>query len=81
VQLPIKDFDIIKKELLVITYKERLDTQDLAKQRADMIVVALLLIDFVIKEHAISEMCKSNFAFKEGIIWAYLNKPKYLKTL
>jgi len=66
---------------LVITYKERLDTEDLANQRADMIVVALLLIDFVIKEHAISEMCKSDFALKEGIIWAYLNKPKYLKTL
>jgi len=81
VQLPIKDFDIIKQNLIAKTYLERLSTENLANQRADMIVVALLLIDFVLTTLEIKQMYKSDFALKEGIIWAYLNEPEYLKTI
>jgi len=81
VELSLNDFEIIKKDLVTKTYKERLNTKNLANQRADMIVVALLLIDFIIKNLKIKKMYKSDFALKEGIIWAYLNEPGYLESL
>lgn len=81
VQLPLKDYELIKKDLIAKTYLERLNTENLVNQRADMIVVALLLIEFVLKTLEIKQMYKSDFALKEGIIWACLNEPEYLKTL
>jgi len=81
VQLPLTDFSYLTKNLVAKTYEERLSTEDLVNDRADMIVVALLLIDFTINKLDIKEMYKSDFALKEGIIWAYLNDPEYLNTL
>lgn len=81
VQLSLSDFYHLTKNLTTKTYEERLSIEGLVKDRADMIVVALLLIDFVVKKLEIKEMYKSDFALKEGIIWAYLNEREYLNSL
>lgn len=81
IELSVDDFESIKKDLTAKTHEQRLNTKGLVNDRADMIVVALLLIDYIVKTFKIKKMYKSDFALKEGIIWAYLNKPKYLKAI
>ncbi len=55
-------------KFLTTTLEERLQMQGLPADRADMIVVALILIDYVLKIAKIEKITVSAFAMKEGML-------------
>ena len=57
-------FDRIKKS----TLEERLEMANLPNSRADMIVVAFALMQYIINKAAIETLVVSPFAMKEGIL-------------
>lgn len=64
----VADFEPLYQLLLHSTVEERLALKDIPDTRADMIVVAIILIDFIIKKAKIEDIIVSNFAMKEGIL-------------
>jgi len=79
VELPIDKFNQICEDLLLKNLEQRLSTQKLVPERADMIVVSLILIQHVLKRFNIQFLYKSDYALKEGILWAYENEQKLLR--
>lgn len=75
IELPIHLFNQIYKDLLQKNLEERLDTPNLVSQRADMIVVSLILIQHVLNRFNIQYLYKSDYALKEGALWAYHHHP------
>lgn len=49
-------------------FKERLDMPEIPDSRADLIVVALQTIHFILKEYPFRQILVSQFALKEGLI-------------
>jgi len=68
VDLPMLKFKPFFQSVLFSTQQERRERQDIPDSRADMIVVALILIDFIIKNVHINRLAVSSFAMKEGIL-------------
>ncbi len=66
-------FAKIHKRLLKSTLEERLKTKGLIPMRAEMIVIASIMIEAVLRLSSISEMVRSNFSLKEGAAWCILN--------
>jgi exopolyphosphatase/guanosine-5'-triphosphate,3'-diphosphate pyrophosphatase len=64
----VKDFFPLYLRLLRSTKKERFDLKEIPDTRADMIVVALVLIEHILKLASIKDIIVSNFAMKEGIL-------------
>lgn len=56
-------------QLLRTTYEERLQMQGMPEIRADMIVVALVLVDVVIQLANIQTIIISEYAMKEGMLY------------
>lgn len=66
--LPLEEFGPLFQSLRDTTYQERYDRADIPDSRADMLIVALILIDFIIQNVPIEELSVSSFAMKEGIL-------------
>jgi len=64
----VKDFEPLYQTLINSTEAERYAMKDVPDTRADMIVVAIILIEFMLKKVDIQEIIVSNFAMKEGIL-------------
>ena len=64
----VKDFAPLYQTLIKSTKVQRYAMQEVPDTRADMIVVAIILIGFILKEADIQEIIVSNFAMKEGIL-------------
>ncbi len=64
----VKDFAPLYLTLLQSTEAERYAMKEVPDTRADMIVVAIILIEFILKKVGIEELIVSNFALKEGIL-------------
>ncbi len=71
IQLPIHQFNEIYNDLINKDLQQRLETPNLVAQRADMIVVSLILIQYVLDKFNIEFLYKSDYALKEGVLWAY----------
>lgn len=54
--------------LVASTTKDRLDMEGIPSERADLIVVAMLLIDYTLKIAGIKKITVSDYAMKEGIL-------------
>ena len=52
---------------------ERLAMDDLPKSRADMVVVAFLIIDFLENKHRFDHLYFSRYAMKEGMLYELMN--------
>ncbi len=63
-----KDFFPLYQMLLKSTKEERFGMKDVPDTRADMIVVAVILIDFILRKTQIEDIIVSNFALKEGVL-------------
>jgi len=63
-----KDFQPLYQTLLKSTKEERFRMKEVPDTRADMIVVAVILIDFILRKTRIEEIIVSNFALKEGVL-------------
>jgi len=66
--IPIPSYGHFSKKIIHTTFSERLALQRLPDSRADLIVVALVLIDFIIETTNVSTIITSAYAMKEGIL-------------
>lgn len=63
-----KDFYPIYKKIVHATLKERLNIEKLPAKRAELIVVALILIHYVLEQIEITDIIVSMYAMKEGML-------------
>ncbi len=66
--LPLEAFYRMYHEILPMNHAERLALPGMIEMRADMIVVALILIDFVIQSYQLDRIRVSAYALKEGML-------------
>lgn len=71
--IDVKNFHPIYRKILAMNMEERRAKDSIPLTRADMIVVALILIDFIIKKAKIEKILVSAYAMKEGILWEMKN--------
>ena len=64
----ISEYKSVHSQLLKSTYKERLKIPGLLRMRADMIVLATLLLTFVLRSTKIKALYLSKYALKEGVL-------------
>lgn len=64
----------IAEKMVNSTLKQRLDTPGMIAMRADMIVMASLLTNFILKNLEIKRMKLSHYALKEGVIHSVTEK-------
>ena len=50
---------------------ERLNTKGIVTMRADMIVLSVIFINFILREFDIKKMIRSKYALKEGAMHYY----------
>lgn len=70
--VPLDNFPPLYQQLVNATTAERFAMQEVPDTRADMIVVAVVLIDFILRKVPIDTLLVSNFAMKEGILAEFL---------
>jgi len=68
-QFKLSEYELVHEELLHTTYKERLQIPGLITMRADMIVLATLLLTFVLQSTKIKSLYLSKYALKEGVMF------------
>jgi len=66
--LPITEFYRIYTAILSGNHEERMLIPGMIELRADMIVVAVCLIDYVLKTYGINKIQVSSYALKEGVL-------------
>lgn len=76
-KIKISDYQEITNGIIGCTYQERLELNYLPDQRAQHIVVALLLINFVLSKLPTSQIIVSDFAMKEGMLTEMIRKYKF----
>ncbi len=69
----VENFHPIYQKILKMNMDERRAEESIPLTRADMIVVALILIDFILKKVDIKKILVSAYAMKEGILWEMRN--------
>ena len=67
-------FEPMREELTNKTLEERIDTPGLPAFRAEMIVVAMALIDWILGKHEFNNIRISKYALKEGILYSMIKK-------
>jgi len=67
-QIPAGLFRPFYEQLLKTTLEERLTMSKIPPKRVDLIIVALILIDFIIQQAHIDEIIVSSYAMKEGML-------------
>ena len=67
-QFNLKEYKTLHKELVKSTFKERLRMKGMLRMRADMIVVASLLLTFALSKTVIRKLHLSTYALKEGLL-------------
>lgn len=66
--LPIEEFYRIYSLILNGNHQERMDIPGMIALRVDMIVVAVCIIDYVLRSHGINQIQVSSYALKEGVL-------------
>lgn len=72
-------------EVIQANLEERIAMESVPNSRAKLIVVALILVDFILKKYEIEQLIVSSFAMKEGMIQQikkeyFENEPKDEET-
>jgi exopolyphosphatase/guanosine-5'-triphosphate,3'-diphosphate pyrophosphatase len=62
------EYDLISKKIIGSTLQERYQMPYLINMRADMMVISIMLIDYVLKEINLNVFKTSTFSLKEGVI-------------
>jgi len=71
--IPIIFFNELHQKLVRSSYKERLKMNKMAIHRVDTIVIAVIFINFILRELGIEELWQCSFALKEGSIYQIIN--------
>lgn len=72
--LSLEDFQILYKEIIHKNRTERLAIPGMLEMRVDMIVVAVCLIQFILRNNDFNGIQVSTYALKEGVLEAIINK-------
>jgi exopolyphosphatase/guanosine-5'-triphosphate,3'-diphosphate pyrophosphatase len=72
--MPMSAYKQIHQQFINKNLEERLKIEGMTAQRAEMIVVASCLIDFVVNRLAIKQMRVSAASLKEGVLWEWASK-------
>ncbi len=73
--LPLPDFRQLGRDLLAHDRAARLAMPGMIAMRADMIVVAVCLIRFLLDRYDLPELRTSRYALKEGLLYRALGQP------
>ena len=69
------DYNQIQRVISEANLAERLKMEGLIPMRADMIVIAVVVINFILNRLIIHDLRLSNFALKEGLLQSLVTKP------
>ena len=69
------DYNGIQRMLTESTLEQRLQMEGLVPMRADMIVIAVVIINYLLNRLIIHDLRLSNYALKEGLINTLITKP------
>ncbi|MFC2104684.1 phosphatase [Bacteroidota bacterium] len=69
----LKDYALLHEDLLKSTLEERYKMEGLEPVRVEMIVLASIFVNFIIKKFKIESLTQSAFAIKEGMVDKILN--------
>lgn len=72
----LEQFDTFYQYILNTTQAERYAMPEIPDERADMIVVALILVDLILRRANIEELTVSYYAMKEGMMYELLKKSR-----
>lgn len=72
--IEVENFYPLYKNIAKMNLEERHAAEGIPSSRADMIVVAMILIDFIIRKAGIKKIMVSAYAMKEGILWEMINE-------
>ena len=72
--LPMEGYQQLSAQLMASTHAERAAMKDLIPLRVDMIVIAALLTDYVLKTFAIPELRLSTYDLKMGVLQTLLQE-------
>ncbi len=71
--IPVASFEELHRKLLASTAEQRLKMKSIDPHRVDLIVLASIFINFVIREMRLTQLQQCSFALKEGVIYQILN--------
>jgi len=74
----VSNFHVLFKKLITTTLEERLAMDDIPNTRAEMIIVALVLIQFILLHSSITTISVSAYAMKEGMLQELIQENKFL---
>jgi len=70
------DYNEIQRLIYGSTLEERLNMKGLTPMRADMIVVSIIIINYILNNLSIHDFQLSRYALKEGLIDRLIRKPQ-----
>ncbi len=70
----LKDYSIIHQKLLASDIIERKNMKGMEALRVEMIVLASIFVNFILKKYQIKNIIQSDYAIKEGLLVQYLNQ-------
>ena len=70
------DYNEIQRIIYASTLEERLKMKGLSPMRADMMVISIIIINYILNNLAIHELQLSRYALKEGLIDTLIRKPQ-----
>lgn len=71
-KISIHEFNYLNNKLINSTFEERANMEGLEPMRIEMIVVASIFTNFIIKKLNIEQIIQSEYAIKEGIAFNYI---------
>jgi exopolyphosphatase/guanosine-5'-triphosphate,3'-diphosphate pyrophosphatase len=76
--LEMNDFDILHKRLVNSTISERKSMKGLDLMRIEMIVPAVIMVNYIIRRAGIQKLIQSEYALKEGVVYLIFNNKMEL---
>jgi exopolyphosphatase/guanosine-5'-triphosphate,3'-diphosphate pyrophosphatase len=76
----VKKFYHVHNDLMKSTLAERLELKGLVKQRAPMIVVGSILVNYILNELSVTKFELSKYALKEGVIVDFIKTEENRRT-
>ena len=74
-QFLMTDYNGIQRMISESTLEQRLHMEGLVPMRADMIVIAVVIVNYILNRLIIHDLRLSTYALKEGLIYILLTKP------
>lgn len=72
--ITLEDFRYFYDEILRLNTHDRLKIKGMDPMRVEMMPLAVVFIDYIIRITNIKQLVQSSYAIKEGVIFAYLNQ-------